>query len=101
MAKKVKGPRPKHVPVRTCMACHETRPKRDLIRVVRTLDGEVEVDPTGKRPGRGAYLCRDRTCWELALKKKAIEHALQTTMSADNRASLEECSRTLSPGQPQ
>ncbi len=93
--KKIKGPRPKHVPQRTCVACRQTRAKRDLVRIVRSLSGEIEIDPTGKRPGRGAYLCRDRSCWELALKKKIVEHALQATMSTENRAALEAGSRTL------
>jgi predicted RNA-binding protein YlxR (DUF448 family) len=52
-----KGLRPKHVPRRTCVACRETDAKRQLIRLVRTPEGTVEVDPTGKRNGRGAYLC--------------------------------------------
>jgi len=90
MAKGAKGPRQRHVPQRTCVACRQTRAKRDLVRIVRTLTGEVEIDPTGKRPGRGAYLCRNQSCWELALKKSIVEHALQTTMSPENRAALEE-----------
>lgn len=95
MAKKVKGPRPKHVPQRTCVACRQTTAKRELVRVVRTLTGEVEVDPTGKRAGRGAYVCRNRACWELALRKKILEHALQTVMSVENRAALEAFSQGL------
>lgn len=97
MAKKTKGPHPKHVPQRTCVACRQVRDKRDLARIVRALDGQVEYDPTGKRPGRGAYLCRQRACWELALKKKILEHALQTTICAENRAILEEGCRKLAP----
>lgn len=80
--------RPKHVPQRTCVACRQERPKRELTRVVRNLEGRVEVDSTGKKAGRGAYLCRTRSCWELALKKKALEHALQTSISSEDRAGL-------------
>lgn len=97
MAKVAKGPRQRHVPQRTCVACRQTRAKRDLVRIVRTLTGEVEIDPTGKRPGRGAYLCRDQSCWDLALKKSIIEHALQTTMSPENKAALQERARALAP----
>lgn len=85
----LKGPRPKHIPVRSCIACRTARPKRELVRVVRTVSGEVEVDPTGKKAGRGAYLCRVRSCWEAALKKRSIEHALQTTLDPANRAILQ------------
>ena len=59
--------RPKHVPQRTCIGCREIRPKRELIRVVRTESG-VEIDPTGKKSGRGTYLCKTKSCWDAALK---------------------------------
>ncbi len=68
----------KHVPIRTCIACRTQRPKRELIRIVRTPEGEVHVDPTGKAKGRGAYLCPDVTCWERVLKRNTIlSHALK------------------------
>ncbi|MBI2955508.1 MAG: YlxR family protein [Chloroflexi bacterium] len=91
----MKGTRPKHVPQRTCVACRQERPKRELVRIVRALSGVVEVDPTGKKSGRGAYICRTRTCWEAALKKKALEHALQTSISPENRAQLQEFEKEL------
>jgi predicted RNA-binding protein YlxR (DUF448 family) len=56
---------------------------------VRTTDGRVEVDETGKKPGRGAYLCRARDCWESALKRKALEYALKTPISMEDKASLQ------------
>ncbi|MHB1132645.1 MAG: RNase P modulator RnpM [Chloroflexota bacterium] len=90
MAGKSKGPRPKHIPQRLCIVCREQRPKRELVRVVRNLAGEVEIDPTGKKSGRGAYLCRRRTCWETADKKRSLEHALQTTIGPENRATLQQ-----------
>lgn len=74
---KAKGPRPKHVPQRTCIACRKVDTKRGLTRLVRGVDGRVAVDGTGKRPGRGAYLCAERGCWEHALKRTAIERALK------------------------
>jgi uncharacterized protein len=98
MAKTAKQPkRPKHVPLRTCIACHETKPKRELLRVVRTPDGHVVMDPTGKKSGRGAYLCARRSCWETAMKKKRLEQELETTISDEDRAALEAFIATLPP----
>ncbi|MBM3134691.1 MAG: YlxR family protein [Chloroflexi bacterium] len=85
----------KHVPMRTCVACRQERPKRELVRIVRSLSGAVVVDPKGKQAGRGAYLCRARPCWELALKKQALEHALQTAISPEDRAALAEFAQGL------
>ncbi len=84
----MKTPRLKHIPQRTCVACQQERPKRELVRIVRTPAGAVEVDPTGKKTGRGAYLCRAKACWELAFKKKALEHALKTPVSSEDRSTL-------------
>jgi predicted RNA-binding protein YlxR (DUF448 family) len=80
--------RQKHVPQRTCIGCGQTKPKRDLVRVVRTPDGHIEIDPTGKKPGRGAYLCRRAECWEKALSKGAITRALGVTPSEEEKARL-------------
>jgi len=77
MAKQQKGPRPRHVPQRTCIACRKVDTKRGLVRLVRQTEGHVMIDMTGKRPGRGAYLCAERGCWETALKRKAVERALK------------------------
>lgn len=65
-------PRPRHVPQRTCVACRAGRAKRDLVRVVRGVDGSVGVDPSGKKSGRGAYLCRAAACWEAGLDRRAV-----------------------------
>jgi len=62
---------------------------------VRTLEGTVEVDPTGKKAGRGAYLCASQECWSLALKKRLLEHALKTTIELPDRAKLEAYGRSL------
>jgi predicted RNA-binding protein YlxR (DUF448 family) len=86
--------RPKHVPQRTCIACRQVKPKRELIRVVRAPDGEVFADETGKANGRGAYLCRDRVCWEkgIGLQGRAssspLAHSLKITLSEADRAAL-------------
>ena len=77
------GRRPKHVPQRMCVACREREAKRALIRVVRTPQGSVEIDPTGKRNGRGAYLCDRATCWDRALSTNALARALNTTIEPE------------------
>jgi predicted RNA-binding protein YlxR (DUF448 family) len=80
------------------VACRTERQKRDLVRVVRAPDGTIALDRTGKAPGRGAYLCADGSCWSSALKKKSIERALSTAMSAELKAELERGSAELAPG---
>jgi predicted RNA-binding protein YlxR (DUF448 family) len=87
--------RPRHVPQRTCVACRTTGAKRGLVRVVRAADGKVEVDETGKKPGRGAYLCRTRECWDKALKGKVLEYALKTAITAEDKAALQTYAATL------
>ena len=64
-------------PQRTCIGCREVSDKRQLVRLVRTPEGRVDIDETAKRPGRGAYLCRRRACWETALQKRCLEHSLR------------------------
>jgi predicted RNA-binding protein YlxR (DUF448 family) len=79
---------PRRLPERSCVACRTTRSKRELVRIVRLPDGAVTVDATGRAPGRGAYLCRDASCWDTAGRKRAIEHALKAAVSADLAAFL-------------
>ena len=78
----------RHIPQRTCVACRKVKPKRELIRIVRTPDGNVEVDISGKKAGRGAYLCRAPECWEVGVKGGRLEHALRTSLNQDNRQQL-------------
>jgi predicted RNA-binding protein YlxR (DUF448 family) len=78
----------KHIPQRTCVACRQSREKKDLVRLVRSKDGLVEVDPSARRPGRGAYLCARSDCWELGLKGNRLEHALRTKFTPDDRQAL-------------
>jgi predicted RNA-binding protein YlxR (DUF448 family) len=78
----------RHIPQRTCVACGEVKPKRELVRLVRIAGGSVEVDPGGKKAGRGAYLCSSLDCWLSGLKKGRLEHALRTTLTGDNREQL-------------
>jgi predicted RNA-binding protein YlxR (DUF448 family) len=78
----------KHLPQRTCIACRQIKEKKALIRLVRAENGVAEVDISGKKPGRGAYLCPKKVCWELVLKKNRLEYALRTELSDDNRQIL-------------
>jgi len=87
--------KPRHVPQRTCVGCRETDAKREFVRVVHTPMRTVEVDPTGKKSGRGAYLCRRPECWQAALKKDRLGHALRTTLSEADRAALLEYAEGL------
>lgn len=73
-------PRVKKVPKRICVVCRQTKDKKELIRVVRTPDQTVKVDPTGKQSGRGAYLCRDLNCLETALAGRHLQRALNTEL---------------------
>jgi len=93
VSKKKPVQRVKHVPQRTCVGCREVLPKRTMIRIVRTPEG-VQVDPTGKLAGRGAYLHDRHECWEQGLKG-ALAHALKTTISMEERAKLDEFMNTL------
>ena len=70
------------------MACRRVSAKRELIRLVRISEGSIEVDTSGKRAGRGTYLCRARECWQIGLKGGRLEHALRTTLTQDNREQL-------------
>ena len=65
----------KKTPMRQCLGCREMKPKRELIRVARSPEGEISLDFRGKAPGRGAYLCKDRGCLEKTIKGKALERA--------------------------
>jgi uncharacterized protein len=78
----------KHVPLRTCIACQCTRPKRELIRVVRTPEGAIVIDPRGKLPGRGTYICRTHQCWQTGLEPKKLERVLKCQVSAGDVLAL-------------
>ena len=71
--------KPKHIPIRTCVACRETDQKRELLRVVRLPDGTVEFDAKGKLSGRGAYVCASTECIQKAQKQKKFERSLKVT----------------------
>jgi predicted RNA-binding protein YlxR (DUF448 family) len=85
----------KCAPQRTCIACRQVKEKKTLIRLVRTENGVAEIDVFGKKRGRGAYLCSNRVCWELALKRNRLEYALRTKLNESNRRTLIEYSHNL------
>lgn len=77
------------MPLRKCVACQEMKPKKELIRVVRTPAEEVLIDLTGKKAGRGAYLCGQLSCFKLAKKSKALDRALKQPVSPEIYDQLE------------
>lgn len=79
-------------PVRTCVACGMEGEKRTLVRVVRTPEGRVELDPTGRKNGRGAYVC-SYDCLETALKKGRLEKALRVALGAEDKGRLREAGK--------
>jgi predicted RNA-binding protein YlxR (DUF448 family) len=85
----------KHIPLRSCVSCHETKSKRELLRIVRTVDGHVLIDATGKKSGRGAYLCAKLSCWENAMKKKRLEQEFDIAISEEDRVGLDAYIATL------
>ncbi len=93
--KKRKGLKPRHIPQRTCIVTRQTGDKRGLVRVVRTPEGRVEVDPTGKKNGRGAYLTADRAIWERALSGNVLARALKVEINPEDRATLAAYAETL------
>lgn len=78
----------KHVPQRTCVICRTKDAKRTLTRIVRTPDGRIEIDLTGKRSGRGAYVCDKHECWTRAADTNALGAALRIVLTDDARALL-------------
>ena len=74
---------PKKVPMRQCVGCREMKPKKELIRVVKSPEGQVSLDFRGKLPGRGAYVCPDPACLAKARKSKALERAFETAIPAE------------------
>lgn len=80
MAKGKSQPKVKKPPQRTCVGCRQIKSKWDLVRIVRTPEGAVEIDPTGKLSGRGAYVCPNRACFDLAVKGKRLDRALEVTV---------------------
>ncbi|WP_103895369.1 RNase P modulator RnpM [Caloramator fervidus] len=80
----------KKIPMRMCLGCQEMKPKKELIRVVRSPEGEISIDMTGKKAGRGAYICKNKECLEKAIKAKRFEKALEVKISEEIYKKLRE-----------
>lgn len=74
---------PKKIPMRMCVGCREMKPKAELLRVVRSPEGEISIDYKGKKSGRGAYICAKEPCLMRALKQKQLDRALETPISEE------------------
>lgn len=80
----------KKIPMRQCLGCREMKPKRDLVRVVRSPEGEISIDFKGKASGRGAYVCRSETCLKKIIKAKALERAFDLQIPEEVYRKLQE-----------
>ena len=80
--------KPRKIPMRMCVGCREMKEKKSLIRVVRSPEGEVSLDPVGKKPGRGAYVCRSADCLKRAIRQKQLERPLDVTLPPETAAAL-------------
>ena len=78
-----KGMKPRKIPMRQCLGCNEHKPKAELIRIVRSPEGEVSLDLTGKKSGRGAYICRDIKCLKKVRKSGRVAHNLACEISPE------------------
>jgi predicted RNA-binding protein YlxR (DUF448 family) len=90
------SPKRRHIPQRTCVACREVKDKRDLIRIVRTPEHRIIVDETGKAHGRGAYLCKQLSCWQKGLSRGIINRTLKVSISDEDLIALEKYSTQFS-----
>ncbi len=79
----------KKIPMRMCTGCREMKPKKELIRVVKTVDGEIKLDTTGKLNGRGAYICKSPECLKKARKANALSRAFETAVKEEVYITLE------------
>ena len=83
MAANAVQPKVKKIPMRQCLGCNEHKPKAELLRVVRSPEGEISLDFTGKKSGRGAYLCRDVNCLRRVRKSGRVENTLSVSIPAE------------------
>lgn len=82
--------KPRKIPQRQCVGCRTMKDKKSLIRVVKTPEGEIVLDVTGKKSGRGAYVCPDNTCLKKARKSRALERAFELTIPDEVYDALEQ-----------
>ena len=78
----------KKIPMRMCVGCREMKPKKELIRVVKSPEGSLSMDLTGRKPGRGAYVCRSKECLKRAIKQKQLERAFECALGEEVSAQL-------------
>ena len=93
--------KPKKTPMRMCVGCREMKAKGELIRVVRAPDGTVSLDASGKKPGRGAYVCRSQACLARAIKQKQLERQLEVSLGESVAEQLRQTMETLPPPEPE
>lgn len=80
----------KKIPLRQCVGCGEMKGKKDMLRVLKTAEGDICLDTTGKKNGRGAYICRNRECLQKARKNRGLERSFKMSISDEVYAALEE-----------
>lgn len=88
-------PKPRKIPMRMCVGCREMKPKRELLRAVRSPGGEVSLDATGKKPGRGAYCCYSAECLRRALKQGQLDRQLEVKLTQEVNDQLTQTMQTL------
>lgn len=86
--------RPKKLPMRMCTGCGQQKPKRELVRVVKTKEGDIFLDLTGRASGRGAYICKNSECFKLAVKSRRIEKSLKSKVPNEVYTAIEEQLKT-------
>jgi hypothetical protein len=91
--------KPRHIPERSCVACRTKRPKRELARIVRTPEGQVKADPSGRVNGRGAYLCPRLECWVEGISKGKLKAALEVTIPDEAKRELLDYARNMFGGE--
>ncbi len=92
--------KPRHVPLRTCAGCRQQHGKREMVRVVHSADGAVQVDPTGKVAGRGAYVCPRAECWTAALRTGSLARVLKTSIGESDLVELKRYAASTFEQQP-
>ena len=78
----------RHIPLRKCTGCQEMKSKKEMLRILRTAEGDILLDISGKKNGRGAYVCRSRECFEKAVKNKGLERSLKIKIPEETYESL-------------
>ncbi len=93
--------KPKKIPMRMCVGCREMKEKKTMIRIVRGPEGDISMDETGKKSGRGAYVCRNADCLRRAIRQKQLERQLQTALSEEVSERLTAELERIERGQPE